>query len=110
MSQEQENHSSLEAQGNREPIETENNLYNEDEKSSSDHESAETKNETSIIRCPFFPVAFCSLILALALCIVILASGSSLKGRPTHLYLAEHRQLYDDWTSLPFVEVRIELG
>ena len=29
---------------------------------------------------------------------------------PTFLYLHEHRQLVDDWTTLPFVDVRLEVS
>ena len=66
------------------------------------------KNETSITRKPYFPITLCTLIFSILSCVVVLALGNTLENMPTYLYLSEHRQLYDDWSVKPFVEIKVE--
>lgn len=39
--------------------------------------------------------------------VTILAFTSGLVSMPTFLYLAEHKQLIDDWTTQPFIDLRV---
>lgn len=78
--------------------------------SSSDHEVGQDSvvGETSITRWPYFPLTISTLFASIVLSGVMLTLNRSFKARPTDLYFAEHRQLYSDWTSQPFVEVKVE--
>ena len=48
-------------------------------------------------------------IISLVICIIFTSINfilvMDLESMPTALYLAEHKQLVDDWTTVPFVDV-----
>lgn len=46
-----------------------------------------------------------ALLIALVLCILNLLVSRDLSPMPTELYLQGHKQLVDDWQSLPFVDI-----
>ena len=46
-----------------------------------------------------------ALMIALVLCILNLLVSRDLSPMPTDLYLQGHKQLVDDWQSLPFVDI-----
>ena len=52
-----------------------------------------------------YHVSLCSLIISLILPIICLITAPKITSLPTFLYLAEHRQLVDDWTTRPFVDI-----
>jgi len=77
---------------------------------SSDHEQDGPRNETSITRWPFFPIALVALVISIVTSVVILALASRIITIPTHLYLSEHKRLYQSWTAKPFIDITVESG
>ena len=53
-------------------------------------------------------VSLASLVLALVATIVAINLTMSVTSPPIDLYLWEHKQLLDDWTTQPFVELTME--
>lgn len=76
---------------------------------STDHEEDEQQvaSETSITRWPYFPVALGAILTLIVSSVIVLSQVEFIKSRPTFLYLSEHRLLYDDWTSRPFVQIKV---
>ena len=51
--------------------------------------------------------SLCALVIALILALSLLGIGLSMEGVPTFLYLQEHKQLIEDWTTKPYVDVKV---
>ena len=56
-----------------------------------------------------FHISLCTLIIALVLSIVTLMIAAGSVGIPSFLYLQEHKQLIDDWTTQPYVDIVVRL-
>ena len=75
---------------------------------STDHEQDAPRGETSMRRWPYFPIALGSLIISIISSIVVMFLSGRIITIPTHLYLSEHKALYESWKNLPFVEIKVE--
>ena len=52
-----------------------------------------------------FHISLCTLIISFILPAVVIAIAFNSKSDNTALYLAEHKQLVDDWMSRPYVDI-----
>lgn len=52
-----------------------------------------------------FHISLCTLFIAMALSCITLIVALSSEGVPSFLYLQEHKQLIEDWTTQPFVDI-----
>ena len=75
---------------------------------SSDYEQDAPRGETSMRRWPYFPLAFGSLVLSIFTSIVVMFLVERIITVPTHVYLSEHKALYESWQAQPFIELSIE--
>ena len=75
---------------------------------SSDHENEAPRREMSMKRWPYFPIALGTLFISVVTSIVILFLGERIITVPTHVYLSEHKKLYESWLALPIIEISVE--
>ena len=54
-----------------------------------------------------FHISGCLLFVNFLLSFIILAQVRNIDGLPIDLYLAEHKQLFDDWQAKPFVDITL---
>ena len=55
-----------------------------------------------------FHVTICTILISLILPAIVLAVVTKIESFPTEKYLAEHKQLLEDWTTQPYVDIKLE--
>ena len=62
----------------------------------------------ALISYPNFFVSLGTLCMTICATIAVFSISAGLLSMPTYLYLFEHKQLVADWSTRPFVDIRLE--